>query len=298
MDGVRFRKPLRTTDWQQARSREREECDTARKGAQTSKEAPKLLGAAIESYLREKAVAHSRRTVEIEEERLRVVTKHFGDCKLRAITPEAVAQYQRVRKAAGIAGRTINMDVGALRRVLKFCGRWRLFAERVRNFPENYDEPRGRVLTVKEQARLFEVARSNPDWEHVWCAATVAANTSLRPVEVKHLRWKDVDLVEGVVTVRRSKLATSHRAIPLAPSARKAFGRMWERASTLGFTQPGHYVWPACQWGRIDPTRPIKKWDSAWHSLTRSAGLKGLRFHDLRHTIITELGERGEGDQV
>jgi integrase len=32
--------------------------------------------------------------------------------------------------------------------------------------------------------------------------------------------------------------------------------------------------------------------------VTRQAGLQGLRFHDLRHTAITELAEMGVADHV
>ena len=32
--------------------------------------------------------------------------------------------------------------------------------------------------------------------------------------------------------------------------------------------------------------------------MTRKAGLKGLRFHDLRHQAITELAEMGLSDQT
>jgi hypothetical protein len=35
------------------------------------------------------------------------------------------------------------------------------------------------------------------------------------------------------------------------------------------------------------------KWDTAWRALRDAAGLPGLRFHDLRHTVITELAEMG-----
>jgi integrase len=34
-------------------------------------------------------------------------------------------------------------------------------------------------------------------------------------------------------------------------------------------------------------------WDTAWHSLIQAAGLAGFRFHDLRHTFITYMVERG-----
>jgi hypothetical protein len=153
-------------------------------------------------------------------------------------------------------------------------------------------------LTAEERRRLFDVAASNPEWEHVYCAAIVAANTSMRPVEVKHIRRCDVDLIKRLLHVRRSKNETSHRVIPLNASAIEAVARMLERADLLGHTEPGHYLWPACQWGRYDPTKPMLQWDTAWRALRDGAGLHGLRFHDLRHTVITELAEMGVADHV
>jgi integrase len=181
--------------------------------------------------------------------------------------------------------------------VLKQCGHWRRLQDQVQSLPEN-QVPIGRALTLEEQQRLFDAALSNAEWEHVYCAAMIAANTSMRPVEVKNLRWQDVDLFDGTLTVRRSKNQTSLRVIPLNKPARTAFGRMLERAQKLGFDKPEHYIWAACQWHTIDPTRPIQKWDTAWRKLRDAAGLTGLRFHDLRHTIITELAEMGVPDHV
>lgn len=88
-----------------------------------------------------------------------------------------------------------------------------------------------------------------------------------------------------------------------------------ERAKAYRGTEPEHYVFPACCEGfrgeeskaprrrrrwleTIDPTRPISSWRTAWRSLTKEAGLAGLRFHDLRHHAITELIEAGVPDQV
>jgi integrase len=271
--------------------------EAARTGQLDTKTGPKRLSEAVETYLAHKVIPCSARTVELERERLNLVKKHFGDVKLTSITPEAITAYQTARHKAGTANRTINMDTGALRRVLKHCGRWRMLQNRVQNLPEN-QQPIGRALTVEERDRLVKVAATNPDWEHVYCAAIIAANTSMRPVEVKNLRWQDVNLFDATVTVKRSKNATSHRIIPLNHSAQRAFGRMLERARAVGFTQPDHYIWPACQWGRIDPTRPIKRWDTAWRSLCKAAGLPGLRLHDMRHTIVTELLEMGAPDHV
>lgn len=297
VEGIRYRKPLETRNWQEARKREREMKEAVHNGQFETQTDPKRLFEAVEKYLMAKAVTSSSRTVDLEGERLSLVKKYFGDVKLTAITHHGIAAYQRVRHDGGIANRTINMDIGALRRVLKQFGRWRILQDRVHNLPENA-QPIGRALSREERERLFRTAASNPAWEHVYCAAIAATNTSMRPVEVKHLRRQDVDLVGGTVTVRRSKLASSLRVIPLNASAKAALARMWARSDKLGFTAPEYYLWPASRWGRFDPTRPIKKWDTAWRNLTRKAGLPGLRFHDLRHTIITELAEMGVPDHV
>jgi integrase len=296
--GQRYRKRLGTTNLRKAKNLERHLMESAGRGLLSTKEqGPKRLSEAIEIYLESKRMRCSPRTLEFEEERLTLVKRHFGDVPLSAISATAIADFQRTRHNAGIANRTINMDVGVLSRVLKSCGGWRALAEHVRNLPER-QHPVGRALTAEEQKRLFAAAASNQEWEHVYCAAIVAANTSMRPVEVKHLRRCDVDLVKKLLHVRRSKNETSHRVIPLNTSAVNAVARMFDRADMLGDTEPEHYLWPACQWGRFDPTQPMLKWDTAWRALRDAAGLQGLRFHDLRHTVITELAEMGVADHV
>ena len=296
--GRRYRKRLGTTNLRVATRRERELVEEAGHGLLTAHEqGPTRLSAAIVAYLAAKRIRCSPRTIELEEERLSLVKKHFGDVPLATITATTIAGFQRTRHEAGIANRTINMDVGVLSRVLKSCGRWRALADHVRSLPERQG-PVGRALTADEQTRLFAAAASNQEWEHVYCAAIVAANTSMRPVEVKHLKRRDVDLVRKLLFVRRSKNETSHRVIPLNASAVEAAARMFERADLLGHTEPEHYLWPACQWGRFDATKPMLKWDTAWRALRDAAGLHGLRFHDLRHTVITELAEMGVADHV
>jgi Phage integrase family len=49
---------------------------------------------------------------------------------------------------------------------------------------------------------------------------------------------------------------------------------------------------------QFNPSKPIKSWRTAWRSLTKEAGLKGLRFHDLRHTVVTKLLESGAPEWV
>ena len=201
----------------------------------------------------------------------------IGDVLLSTITRGLIEGFQAKRKHDGVSNRTVNMDVGTLRKVLKRYGHWRRLQDHVTMLSEAEGAPIGRALTNEEQKRLLETAASNPEWEHVYCAAALAANISMRGVEVKHVRRKDVDLEKvwdvesatgkGVLYVGHSKNETSKRKIPLNGAAREAITRMLKRAEELGHTGAEHYLWCAGQHHQHDPTKPAKKWDGAWRSL-------------------------------
>jgi hypothetical protein len=42
----------------------------------------------------------------------------------------------------------------------------------------------------------------------------------------------------------------------------------------------------------------MTSWRTAWRRLTEEAGLRGFRFHDLRHHAITELAESSTSEQI
>src|SRR5919197_1030536 len=127
----------------------------------------------------------------IEQARNGALAPKAGPSRLFAACDAYVAAK---RKLDGVSNRTVNMDVGELRKVLKRYGHWRRLQDHVTMLSETQGAPIGRALTPDEQKRLLEAAASNPEWEHVYCAAVLAANTSMRGVEVKHVRRKDVDL--------------------------------------------------------------------------------------------------------
>ena len=46
-----------------------------------------------------------------------------------------------------------------------------------------------------------------------------------------------------------------------------------------------------------DPTRPMVTLKTSWSSIRATANVKG-RWHDNRHTLITDLAESGAGDET
>jgi integrase len=64
------------------------------------------------------------------------------------------------------------------------------------------------------------------------------------------------------------------------------------------FVFPGRVGKPAKgQKHPLDPSKPISSFKTAWRNVRAKAGVSG-RFHDTRHTLITELGESGAGEQT
>ena len=131
----------------------------------------------------------------------------------------------------------------------------------------------------------------------------------MRGVEIRHLQWKDVDLVAGVLDIRRSKTPAGWRAPTLNSICKESLSALRAQAIVADHAGPEHYLFPATVGGKLDPSRPAKSWRSAWRSVRRKAATEDdgevihpnlitVRFHDLRHTAITVMAEAGLPDQT
>ena len=65
----------------------------------------------------------------------------------------------------------------------------------------------------------------------------------------------------------------------------------------FGATEPEWYVFPFGKPQPTDPTRHVTSLKTVWNNVRTKAKVKG-RWHDNRHTLITELAESGAGDQT
>src|SRR5262249_9899369 len=261
-----------------------------------------------------------------DRERSVPLRRAFGELPLKKITAQVILDYQKER-IQNVSGRTVNLEIGLLRRVLRKNKQWSRLADDVRMLPE--DPKEARVLSAEEKARLLETARFKPEWQIAYCAAVLALNTTCRSCELRGLRWNAVDWTRMTITIRRSSTKTpaGARPIPLNADALIALMELRDRAEKLGSRQADHFVFPTCEHGHFDATRPMKNWRTSWRSLTRAVScpncgtiqqaqpicanekcqtdikdlrspLHGLRFHDLRHQAITELAEKGTPEQT
>jgi integrase len=243
----------------------------------------------------------AERTYEIYEVALRCHLKlTLGSLLLCDIDASRIASYQARRKAEKASARTLNKELQVLRQVLKRHKLWANLQGDVKFEREHNDI--GKALSHAEEKNLLGACGSNALLNAV---VTLALNTALRKNEIRILRWSQIDFEKRTVAVGRAKTeGGSGRVIPLN---QPAFDALAKWAGRLVEANADDYVFPACEAAgierehpdreRIDPSRPIKSWRSAWRAALERAGLQ-LRFHDLRHTCITKLAESQASEQT
>jgi len=219
--------------------------------------------------------------------------------RVSAIDSTAIRGYQTAR-VKQVSPRTVNLECKILRQVLKAAKVWGSIADDYKPLRENRRGP-GRALEESQERMLFDTARSKPEWDAAFYAALVAANTTMRGVEIKSLRISDLNLVEREVCVNRSKGNTSGvRRIPLNDAALWGFARLLERANALGSVDPGHFLLPRFRYRETkmaghgagyDPTRSQKTWRTAWRSLVKETGRRAGR-EAARATLESGQGLR------
>lgn len=225
----------------------------------------------------------------------RLALKHllpmFGPKLLCDITPSDISDYQRIRKQSGAEGRTVNIEIAALRQVLKASDLWLPLAGKVRMLRERRDVAKA-LTPEQERALLTAAAQTDSACQ---TATVLALNTAMRKTEIRQLRWRQVDFERRTLVIERSKTeAGEGRLITLnAP----AFDALVRWAGRFPSSSSDHYVFPWCEHAEIDPTRPTKGWRTAWRNALRRAGFH-CRFHDLRVTCITKLAESQASDQT
>jgi integrase len=326
VNGSRYRLPLETTDHREAKAREKDKITKAEEGSLPGINRAKLarlsVDEAFDRYLSEreadlhvKHLARGTADPALEKSYAKCETAHakpvrefFKGKRLRQVAADDVRAYQTQRIGEGRAAKTVNHEVKLLLQLLKRAKLLGRIRDNVELFTLN-PEPR-QMLTASEKQRVFETAATKTEWQTAYCAGLLTANTSARPVELRRLVWSDFDPINRLVVIRKSKTEAGSRTIPLNDEAWSAFAALKQRADKLNVYAPEHYIFFR-QFPKIDPTRYMSNWRTAWRSLRKEAAkadkdkgkeamprLAKLRYYDLRHQFVTELLEGGTPEGV
>jgi integrase len=304
-NGARIRESAHTlskTIAKQAEMQRRRELELGINRISQPKRMP-LFRVAAERLLEDKRARRAKNTAELYRFALKPVTEEFGPRLVSDITPEDIAAYQAKRLRDGMAARTVNLEVGALRVTLKAYRLWGAIADGVEMLRERRDV--GRAISREDEEKLTNAIRQSRS-PALFPLFAISLDSGLRAAEVRglhrrdlHLTWRDGAVESGVLTVSQSKTeAGTGRSIPLTRRACAAL-TLW--LSRFPDADSDSYVFPRHAIGMlgnnrtahlysVDLAQPIGQWKKAWKDACRLA-MVTYRWHDLRHTFITRLAE-------
>jgi len=231
------------------------------------------------------------------------LTKDFGKQLLCDISGENIAEFQGRRRRNGVSNRTINLEIGVLRAILRRYRMWEALAQDI-DFLKEAPSP-GRALSAEEETRLLSAA-SKSRCRSLYPVILLAINTGMRANEIRLLTWEQVNFLAKSLVVGKSKTTEgTGRVIPLNLRA-MAVLTYWR--GLFPNAQPKHFVFPTEKYGfagndrkscsyAIDPSAPMQRWKVGWESARRAAKVS-CRFHDLRHTFISRLAESQASDST
>jgi integrase len=200
-------------------------------------------------------------------------------------------QVAGARTARTLAPRTVNKCLVLLTMLLNYALRHRWISHNPAAFAKKVREPaveealvEANVLSPGEITRLLQACDAD-----VRPIVMTAVYTGLREGELLGLQWGDVDWAEAKLHVRRAwtsgrfvepKTAAGGRNVDIPHSLMQELKR-WKLACPKG-----DLVFPN---GAGNPESPQNLVQRGFYPALRRAGLRKIRFHDLRHTYASLL---------
>lgn len=238
------------------------------------------------------------------------ISSRIGAVPLSSLRPAHVQLVVDEMLAQNLAPRTVLQAYRVLSAALRQAVRWQELAINPASAvaPPRPERPTLHVPDGETVGQIIRAARS----ANLHVPVVLAATTGLRRSELLALRWSSVDLDTGVLrvvmTIQRDGKAVRF-AEPKSSRARRAVGLPTLARDVLREQrrdQTGRRLQQGPAWQDLDlvidrgdggPVHPDSL-SAAFARMARRLGLKGVRFHDLRHAFATALLLKGVHPKV
>lgn len=228
-----------------------------------------------ETYLQDYAMI-AKKSWKTDACQLRIMNEFFEDIELREISPLMIQKFRASRLREGVTESTCNRYLALLKRMFSIAIEEGYAGEnpvkKVKFFSEK-SNLRERILTEEEEERLMETGS-----DALKPILVVALNTGMRRGEILNLRWVQIDFKAKRIRVEKTK-SGEVRHIPINDVLLYELRRLKGKNSHVFFNP--------------ETGKPYVDLKKGFKAACRRADIKGMRFHDLRHTFASRLVEKG-----
>ena len=153
------------------------------------------------------------------------------------------------------------------------------------------------IIDSQQMKKLLRTTKQ----EDLYIPILIALKTGMRRSEILGLKWSDINFDEGVIYVYRSVINTKRRKYTLGKSLNREIAPLDGLIDILESKYENllmkyskeelmdMYVCSLDKNQGIEPTWFDKKWKMLINKIADDIGIsKDLRFHDLRHSFITQ----------
>ena len=224
----------------------------------------------------------------------------FGQTAIDKVSVNRIEAFIAAKRREGLATKSVLNYLGLLHSIFEFSIRRGIarvntvkLVEKPRRDGANPD------IRFLDETELEALLRAVPDDERGSTERALyltAAMVGLRQGELLALRWQDIDWPAARIRVRRNyvrgefgtpKSRRSTRSVPLADRVAGELDRHFQQSAFQGdhdlvFGHPENGA-------PLDRSRLLKRFKRA----AADAGLRPVRFHDLRHTFGTRMAGAG-----
>lgn len=193
----------------------------------------------------------------------------FNRKRLSAITSWNIEQYKSKRREE-VSSRTVNAELKLVKRMFNLAIEWNLTDSNPTNGVKFLREPTNtprRILEPEEEAKLLDSASP-----YLRDLIEFALHTGARTSEMLGLTWERVDWKSKEITIDGKGM--KFRTVPANNTVLAVLKRKRGDHPKFVFTYRGE---------------PITRFNKTWTNAVDRAGLRRIRFHDLRHTFATRL---------
>ena len=253
------------------------------------------LPAYLDQWLQDYVATSVRpRTAQGYESIVRRIKKDLGQVLLINLNAQQVQRYYARLLSDGISAYTVQHYHRLLHQAVGQAVKWDLLPRNVleRVTPPRREKPELRCLNPDEVQTLLQAAAGTDFHLPIY----MAVYTGLRRSEILGLTWGDVDMDARTITVRQTMVSLqgnpTHVGEPKSRKSRRSVSFGSQTKDMLRVQSVYEGASQVCS--RRDGTlmRPYTL-SHEFKAIAESCGLKGVRFHDLRHTHASLLLAEG-----